>query len=273
MKIPLKPTIIALFVLFMLFFFASFFNQNILTSNVAVTSSIVLLIGLMLLAGILDGFNPCAFSTLLLWVGFLLNRFGTEIDKNSDIRTQQKNILSYALFYALGIFFIYILLGVGLWELFKLSAIETKLLTQIAGFIVVVLGVLMVRDAFFQHSKAIIKMPTFLHPIYKKFSKPASKFGSFLSGIVIGLCSVPCGGAIYMAILIMIQSEPFAVKYPLLFVYNIGFILPVVIFSLILSNKKLLTSISQDFILMRRYFKWMIGIITILLGFSSILLA
>lgn len=34
----------------------------------------------MILAGILDGFNPCAFTTLLLWSGFLLNRFGAEID-------------------------------------------------------------------------------------------------------------------------------------------------------------------------------------------------
>lgn len=273
MKISLKTTIICLFIFIMLFFFSFLFNQSVMTTNIAATTSILLLIWLMLLAGILDGFNPCAFSTLLLWTGFLLNRFGTEIDNSLDIEKQRKNILSYAFYYALGIFSIYILLGLGILELFRLSTSQTKILTQIAGFVVVVLGVLMVRDSFFKHSRAIIKMPAFLHPLYKKFSKPASKFGSFLSGIVIGLCSVPCGGAIYMAILIIIQSKPFAVKYPLLFVYNIGFILPVVILSLILSNKKLLKSISQDFILMRSKLRLMIGVITILLGYFSILMA
>lgn len=273
MKTPLKTTIIGLFLFFILLFFSFLLNQSIMAASIAATTSIILLIGFMLIAGILDGFNPCAFSTLLLWTGFLLNRFGSEIDHELNIERQRKNILSYAFFYAFGIFFIYILLGIGILELFQISSIQTKTLAQTAGFVVVVLGVFMIRDSLLKQSQAIIKMPRFLHPIYKKYSNPVSKFGSFLSGIVIGLCSVPCGGAIYMAILIIIQSKPFVVKYPLLFVYNLGFILPVVIFALILSNKKLLQSISQDFILMRNKLRLMIGIITILLGFSSIWLA
>lgn len=273
MKLPLKTTIISLFVFFMIFFFSFFINQNFIANNIAATTSIVLLIGLMVIAGILDGFNPCAFSTLLLWSGFLLNRFGSEIGNSPDIRKQRKNILSYAFFYAFGIFFIYFLLGLGILEFFKLSSLQITVLTQFAGLVVVVLGVLMVRDSFFKNSKALIKMPAFLHSIYKKYSQPSSKFGSFLSGIVIGLCSVPCGGAIYMAILLIIQSEPFMVKYPLLLVYNLGFILPVIILAFILSNKKLLQIISQDFILFRNQIRLMIGIITILLGFFSIIMA
>lgn len=273
MKTPLKTTMLYLFSFFLLFFFIFLLNQSFIAANIAATTSIILLFGLMFLAGILDGFNPCAFSTLLLWTGFLLNRFGTEINNNLDIGRQRKNILSYAFLYALGIFLIYILLGIGILELFEISSMQTKTLAQISGIIVVILGVLMVRDTVFKHSQAIIKMPTFLHPIYKKYSKPVSKFGSFLSGIVIGLCSVPCGGAIYMAILIIIQSRPFTVKYPLLFVYNLGFILPVVLFALILSNKKLLQSISQDFILIRNKLRLIIGIVTILLGFFAIMIA
>lgn len=273
MKLPLKSAITLLFLFFILFFFSLLFNQNFVTENLAATTSLALLIGLMLLAGILDGFNPCAFSTLLLWTGFLLNRFGKEIDNDLDISRKRKNILSYAFFYAAGIFVIYLLLGLGILELFRLSAAQTTSLLQIAGLAVVIIGVLMVRDSFLSASKGLIKMPAFLHPVYKKYSQPATKLGSFFSGIVIGLCSVPCGGAVYMAILLIIQSKPFAVKYPLLFVYNIGFILPVVILALTLANKKLLQSLSRDFILMRRNLKWMIGIVTVLLGFISILMA
>ncbi len=273
MKLPLKTIITYLLLFFLFFFFALLFNQKVIAANIAVTSSIILLMGLMLVAGILDGFNPCAFSTLLLWVGYLLNRFGAEIENDQTIAEQRKNILSYAFIYAFGIFFIYFLLGAGMIEFLRISSIQTKIILQIAGLAVVVLGVLMLRDSFFTQSKALIKMPAFLHPLYKKFSKPASKFGSFLSGIVIGLCSVPCGGAIYMAVLIIIQSKPFTMKYPLLLIYNIGFIFPVVLLAFLLSNKKLLQTISQDFIMIRKRLRIIIGIVTILLGYISIVLA
>ncbi|GGM29585.1 hypothetical protein GCM10011351_14610 [Paraliobacillus quinghaiensis] len=272
MKVSLLKLMTSLFLFFLVFFISFFVDQNIIADNVA-TTSIILLIAIIFLAGILDGFNPCAFSTLLLWSGFLLHRFGAGIDGELTVEKQRKKILSYAFFYALGIFFIYFLLGVGILELFRLTAIQTRLLLQIAGFIIVVLGVLMIRDVFVIHKKAIIKMPAFLHPIYKKFSEPVSKIGSFLSGIVIGLCSVPCGGAIYMAVLLIIQEKTFTVKYPLLFLYNLGFVLPVFILAFILSNKKLLTSLSRDFILSRGKLKLIIGITTILLGYLSILLS
>ncbi|XJZ28054.1 cytochrome c biogenesis CcdA family protein [Bacillota bacterium Lsc_1132] len=259
MKLPLKTIVTYLFAFFMLLFFSILFNQNFMAANIAATTSIVLLMGLMLVAGILDGFNPCAFSTLLLWVGFLLNRFGTEIENNKNIAEQRRNILSYAFIYAFGIFFIYFLLGLGIIEFLRFSSIQTRLLLQILAVTVVVMGVLMIRDSFFNQSKAIIKMPVFLHPLYKKFRKPASKFASFISGIVIGICSVPCGGAIYMAVLIIIQSKSFAVKYPLLFIYNIGFILPVVLLALLLSNKKLLQKLSQDFIMVRKRLRILIA--------------
>ena len=274
MKLPLKSTIIGIFLFFLLFFFSLLFEQRLVTVNIAASTSLMLLIGLMFLAGVLDGFNPCAFSTLLLWSGFLLNRFGNEIENTRDIKRKQRNILNFALYYAFGILFIYFLLGVGTLELFQLTSRQTTAtLSQIAGLIVVVLGVIMLRDSLLTHTKAIIKMPAFLHPIYKKYSEPTTKLASFFSGIVVGLCSVPCGGAIYMAILILLNSEPFSVKYPLLLVYNVGFILPVVVLALTLSNKKLLQSVSRDFISFKSNLKILIGIMTILLGLFSIYIA
>lgn len=267
-----KGTIIGLFVMAVLFAAAFMFDQTLLTDNIT-ELGIFSLFGLMFLAGVLDGFNPCAFSTLLLWSGFLINRFGTSLDKD-DVTEKRKVILSYASLYSLGIFTAYFLLGVGFLEIVNLtSRFTTSLLSQILAFVVIVLGLIMLRDSVISNKKAIIKMPKFLHPVHKKFSEPTTKLSSFLSGVVIGLCAIPCSGAIYMGILMVIgNNAAFLNIYPLLFVYNLGFILPVVILALTLTSKSLLTALSKDFMKSRSTMKLIIAIITILLGFMSLYL-
>jgi cytochrome c biogenesis protein CcdA len=59
------------------------------------TTSIILLIAIIFLAGILDGFNPCAFSTLLLWSSFLLHRFGAGIDGGLTVEKQRKKNMTF----------------------------------------------------------------------------------------------------------------------------------------------------------------------------------
>ena len=75
-----------------------------------------------------------------------------------------------------------------------------------------------------------------------------------------------------MAVIFILNSEPFIVKYPILFIYNIGFIIPVVVLALTISNKKLLNYISYDFVKTKFLLKKIIGIITIILGLVSIYL-
>lgn len=268
----IKATIFGIFIFFLFFVAALLIDQNDILSDVG-KLGVISLIALMFLAGTLDGFNPCAFNTLLLWSGFLLNRFGTVIDKE-NVLEKRKIIISYALIYSLGIFVVYFLLGIGFLNTINLtSKFFTTLFSQIMAFIVIILGITMIRDSWLPSDKAIIKMPKFLHPLYKKYSEPTTKLSAFLNGIVVGLCAVPCGGAVYMGVLIIIQNNSFMTKYPLLLVYNIGFIVPVLILAFTLANKKMLQSLSREFIRFRRKIKIILAIITIVLGLLSIYLA
>lgn len=280
MKTQFRSVIIGLSIFILLFIAAFFIPQTSLINNSLLGNlgnltvvSFIIFIGLMFLAGVLDGFNPCAFSTLLIWMGFLINDFGNQIDDSKDINAKQKTIHSFAIFYSLGIFVIYFLVGMGF--LMVGDIIDPKyipLITRIAGFIIVVLGLITLRDSLSKKRKPIIKMPKILYPLVQKYSKPTTKFASFLSGVMIGLCTIPCSGAIYMAVIFLLNSEPFMVKYPILFIYNIGFILPVVILAFTVSSKSLLTYLSQDFVKTKLIIKRIIGFITIILGIISIYL-
>ncbi|MDP2814016.1 MAG: cytochrome c biogenesis protein CcdA [Erysipelotrichaceae bacterium] len=280
MKTQFRGVIIGLSIFIVLFIIALFLPQVNLINNSFLNNissltvvSFLLLLGLMFLAGVLDGFNPCAFSTLLIWMGFIINNFGNQIDDQKGILQKQKTIQSFALFYSLGIFAIYFLIGMGFFLVGDIiNPKYIPLVTRIAGLVIVILGLVTIRDSFSKRKNPIIKMPKILYPIVQKFSKPTTKIGSFISGIMIGLCTIPCSGAIYMAVIFILNSEPFAIKYPILFIYNIGFILPIAVLAITISNKQLLTYLSQDFLKTKLLIKRIIGIITVILGIVSIYL-
>ncbi|MCD8501315.1 MAG: hypothetical protein LRY71_06050 [Bacillaceae bacterium] len=121
-------TFIGLFIFFLLFYVATLINQVELSQHI-LYANLFLFVGMMFLAGILDGFNPCAFSTLLLWSGYLLTKFGKSMDEK-DIEKQRRLILSYALYYSLGIFFVYLLLGLGILQLINITSYSVTTLMK-----------------------------------------------------------------------------------------------------------------------------------------------
>ncbi len=273
MKTHLRPFILWISVFVILFTLSIIISQESIYSNITEISgiSIFLLIGIMLLAGILDGFNPCAFSTLLLWIGFLLNNFNTQMNGESEFKHKQKMIRGFAIYYTIGIFLVYFIFGTGallITDMIRPSSIS--LLTKIAGLVVVILGLITLRDSMSKGKTKVIKMPKVLYPLVKKFSKPTTKFAALISGFVIGLCTIPCSGAIYMAVLVILNTKFQSVMYPILLVYNIGFVLPVIILTLAISNKKILTYVSQDFLKSKSLIRLILSIVTILLGLITI---
>ena len=65
-------------------------------------------------------------------------------------------------------------------------------------------------------------------------------------GALISLCTVPCSGAVYIAIisLLSLQSS-FAVSYGYLLIYNLMFILPLVLILMAASSRKGLNKMAR----------------------------
>src|SRR3989304_5514899 len=95
---------------------------------------------LVITAGLIDGFNPCAFAVLLLFITFTMGMLQMQTD-------HRHGLMKVGSIYISGIFITYVLIGVGF-----LSAISffsaTHAVGKAAGFISMILGVVIMKDFF-----------------------------------------------------------------------------------------------------------------------------
>jgi cytochrome c biogenesis protein CcdA len=76
----------------------------------------------------------------------------------------------------------------------------------------------------------------------KKATLPALVTGGFL----IGLCTVPCSGAVYLAVLSLLAMQPTALLgYGYLLLYNLIFILPLILVLIAASSRPTLNRIAH----------------------------
>src|SRR5574341_651318 len=95
---------------------------------------------LVIIAGLVDGFNPCAFAVLLLFITFTMGML--------QMRTNYRyELMKVGSIYISGIFVTYVLIGLGI-----LSAISffsaTHAVGKAAAFISMLLGVVLMKDYF-----------------------------------------------------------------------------------------------------------------------------
>ena len=86
-------------------------------------------------------------------------------------------------------------------------------------------------------------------------------------GLLVGLCEFPCSGGIYVGIISMLSiSASFWQGFAYLIIYNIFFILPLVVILLLAFNKRTLKKIERWEKKDKKYMKLANGIMMIVLG-------
>jgi cytochrome c biogenesis protein CcdA len=186
----------------------------------------------VLIAGFIDGLNPCAFATIIFLVSYL-----------AFLGKQSKEILTYGIIFTLGVFIAYILTGMGLMAGFRqLSGFPliTKGIYFVIGIFAFVLGILSFYDYLqFRRGhmeKMKLQLPMALkkkiHGIIRKQTR-SSKAGfiaTFTLGFVIAITEVVCTGQVYLPTIGYIMTIPKlrinAFSY--LVLYNVMFIIPLV---------------------------------------------
>lgn len=197
----------------------------------------------VLLAGLVDGINPCAISTLIFLVSVLVV---------AGFRNSQ--LVAVGTAYCLASFITYTAIGFGLFHcihsLEGLPFVRRGLELTMAG-ILIVLAYLSFRDAWkFRLSKdpnsITIKLPRRIKLIMNSMMRLFSTtrhalFTAFFIGVLVTLLETVCTGQVYVPTLVLIiksGASPFLGLIYLL-LYNLMFILPlVVVFGLILYGIK-----------------------------------
>jgi cytochrome c biogenesis protein CcdA len=191
----------------------------------------------ILAAGLLDGINPCAFSTLLFFLSFIALR-----------RQDRRSLLLVGCSFIGAVFLAYFLMGFGLLQALRalLSAGRaTYYVKGVVSLVAAVLVVLNLRDARLARQgrakESALQMPQGLkklsHRVIRSFSLlPLMVLGAALTGFLVSVIELACTGQVYLPTLVyMNQSALSHWSVLLLTLYNLGFIVPLVaVFILVL---------------------------------------
>lgn len=177
---------------------------------------------LMLIAGLTDGINPCAFSVLIFLLTYLLS-IGTK-----------KKIVMIGTTYILAVYTSYFLAGLGLFTAIQASGLS-RFVYNFAAVVAIAVGLIYVKDFFWYGKGFTLEIPSFGKPKIEKFIQMATIPSAVILGFLVSMLELPCTGGIYLAILGMLANQTTRIKaIPYLLFYNFMFILPLIIILLLI---------------------------------------
>ncbi|MBI3749927.1 MAG: hypothetical protein HY262_13945, partial [Chloroflexi bacterium] len=231
-------------------------------------------------AGFLDGFNPCAFGVLILFATFALGlatrqSLATgETGGMADTRAASRTVLGLGAFFVVGVLATYFLLGLGL-----LTAVASltnfggnHLPSRFAALIAIGMGLWMIRDVLLPDAGWKLEAPHALHGRMRDWARTSSPVALFGGGVLIGLCTVPCSGAIYLGIVALLGSGgTVAAGLGGLIIYNLAYITPLVLLLVLASRPGLIRVVNRWHLEHAGGTKVVLAIVVLALGFAILL--
>ena len=194
-------------------------------------------------AGLLDGINPCAFTVLLLLIAALLA--STQAGGAGTLSGMRRRVMLLGSIYVGAVFLTYLALGVGVLSVGRIF-VGSHVPSRLGAVAAVFLGLWMLKDVFLPgvgpRLEAPHKLTSRANAIARRGTIPALVVG----GILIGLCTVPCSGAIYLAVLSLLASDQQPVRaYLYLVAYNLLFVTPLIAILAVASSRKNLSRLAR----------------------------
>ncbi len=182
-------------------------------------------------AGLIDGYNPCAFTVLIFFISFLLLR-----------EKSRRDILVVGSSFIIGFGLSYFLLGIGLfkivskWRYFNDIAKWVYFATAAATFIFAVITVGdYIKAKKGDASKMVLQLSKTekrtIHSLLRNPKVQGTAFFSLLVAFPVSIVSFSCTGQTYLPTIVYIYSIPaLKAKATLyLILYNVMFVLPLIV--------------------------------------------
>lgn len=199
----------------------------------------------VIVAGLVDGINPCAFTVLLLFITALLATVQAGPAASTSMNAIRLRILGMGSIYITAIFLTYLALGVGL-----LTSIDfftrQHLPARFGALLAILFGLWMLKDFFLPDWGWRLQAPAKVAVLARQSARKATLPALIVGGFLIGLCTVPCSGAVYLAVLSLLALQPTALLgYSYLVLYNVVFILPLVVILFAASTRPTLNRLAH----------------------------
>ena len=216
----------------------------------------------IILAGFLDGINPCSIAMLLFFISLI------SITSTED----KKNILKLGFSYIIGVFLTYFFIGLGLYKFLE-TIQNLNWLRVIILFITILMTLILfimniidfINVILNRYDKVKTQLPKKIkhkiHNIFRNNQKRKYIFiSTFICGILVSLLEFFCTGQVYLPTIGYIFSSNISTymnitAFILLVFYNLAFILPLIIICSLLYWGKSIMDISHLLVTKLKYIK------------------
>jgi len=179
-------------------------------------------LGWIIIVGLLDGINPCAFA-LLVFLCCILRLTGK----------QGRKLWFPAASFIFGIYICYFLLGIGFLQSIQFFLLDIKevLYLTAAGFCVIVAAISLI-DAFRKRGEMVNGTPKSWNKFLQRFIQRTMRKNTaficmFVAGCVSALIESVCTGQVYIPVLLLMSEFEFSFqRFLMLALYNFAFIVP-----------------------------------------------
>ena len=196
----------------------------------------------VIVAAAVDRINPCAFTVLLLFITAML---ATVQAGEQGLRAIRARVLGLGGIYIAAIFLTYLGLGIGLLKSLDFFTRE-HLPARFGALAAILFGLWMLKDFFLPDMGWRLQAPSLVGTMARQMAKKATIPALILGGFLIGLCTVPCSGAVYLGVLSLLALQPSALLgYGYLVLYNLIFVLPLVVILIAASARPTLNRLAH----------------------------
>ena len=174
-------------------------------------------------AALADSINPCALAVLI----FLLSLLSAS--------NERKRLVKSSVAFMASIYIAYFLFGIGLFSAIQITGLSYGFY-KFVGILAILIGLFNVKDYFWYGGLGfVMEVPRSLRPKLTNLLKTVtSPPGAFTTGFAVCLLELPCTGGPYLFILgLMAEKTTRLSAIPMLLYYNLLFILPQILITLL----------------------------------------
>lgn len=178
-------------------------------------------IPMVVLSALVDSINPCAFAVIIFLITALI------------LINDKKNVLKLGSIYIFTIFIFYLMLGFGLIIVIEKIRMP-KIFYLIVSIILILWGLINIKDYFWYNRWVKLEISKSSVGFIANLIKKSTIISIFSLGLLVGILEVPCSGGVYLGLISMISNIGVSLKtFILLLLYNMIFILPLVVILLL----------------------------------------
>ena len=170
------------------------------------------------------------------------------------------------LVYIFVIYLTYLAVGVGLLSGVMLFG-RHHFFAELGSWLLIVMGAIQLKDYFFPNLPIHLRMPKVSSNKIRVLLEKATLPSIIVAAFLVGLCSIPCSGGIYAAVIALLASKTtYLVGFSYLLLYNLMFVTPLLILLGLAANPLTLAKIAEFHQKNERTEKLVMGFLMLALG-------